>query len=526
MTVDTKDPRTRRSRTAGRRDGRREGRRDSRRDQPLEQLAWGQPRLRQPFVEILSQDEIAAIHQTSLKILQEIGLVFADQEARKIFQKAGALVDSDGRVRLGRDIVDQALKTAPSSFTLTPRDPAKTVTIGADAVTFTTVLGPPNCSDLEGGRRPGTLADFANFVRLGQHFNIIHMIAGSPVEPNDIPVDIRHLESTRTILSLSDKVPYLFAQGRQRLWDGMELVARSLGYDSRAGLCEMPRLYSIINTNSPLQYDDPMAAGVIELARHNQASIISPFSLAGATMPVPLAGAVAMSNAEALAGVCLAQLVRPGAPVVTAAKTVNVDMKTGAPAFATPESNKAVQIGAQLARYLGLPFRAANFNNANAVDAQALYESQGALWAAITSGTNLVMHAAGWMEGGLCASFEKFILDVEILQMMKVWLEPVPVTAESLSIEEIRTVGPGGHFFGTERTLASFEAAFYHPLITQTQNYEAWEEAGAQDATRRAHGLYKKALAEFQPPALDEGHHAAMTRYAEKRIAEGGSPIT
>lgn len=497
-----------------------------RRSQPIDQLPWGQPKLRAPFVEIVSTDEIASIHQASLNILEDVGIVFNDEEAVSVFRAAGALVDDGGTVRIGRELVEHALKTAPKSFEITPRDASKVVQIGGDALTFTTVLGPPNCSDLENGRRPGTLADFANFVRLGQHFNIIHMIAGSPVEPNDIPVEIRHLESTRTMLQLSDKVPYLFAQSRERLWDGMELVARGLGMESREQLTNTPRLYSIINTNSPLQYDGPMASGVIELARHNQVPVISPFSLAGATMPVPIAGAVAMSNAEALAGIVLAQQVRPGAPVVTAAKTVNVDMKTGAPAFATPESNKAVQIGAQLARYNGLPFRAANFNNSNAVDAQCLYEAQGSLWAAVTSGTNLVMHAAGWLEGGLCSSFEKFILDVEILQMMKVWLEPVPVNDDVLSIEEIRSVGPGGHFFGTERTIANFETAFYSPLITNTLNHGAWEEAGAQDATTRAHHLYKRALNEYEQPDMDEGAKEAMNQFAERRITEGGSAIT
>lgn len=497
----------------------------NRRNQPIPQLPWGQPTLRAPFTQIISDDECAAIHQTSLRILEEIGITFQDDEALALFRKAGAIVDDTGCVRIGREIVAAALETVPRQFALTPRDPAKMVTIGGEYLTFTTVLGPPNCSDLDNGRRPGTLADYANFIRLGQYFNVIHMIAGSPVEPNDIEVDVRHLEAVRLMLQLTDKVPYLFSQGRQRLWDGMELVARSLGYEDRDGLKEMPRLYSIINTNSPLQYDNPMASGVIELARHNQAPIIAPFSLAGATMPLAIAGAVAQSNAEALAGIVLTQIVRPGAPVVTAAKTVNVDMKTGAPAFATPESNKAVQIGAQLARMNGIPYRAANFNNANTLDAQAMYEAQGSLWAAVTSGTNLVMHAAGWMEGGLCSSFEKFIVDVEILQMMQVWLDPVPVNDTVLDIEEIRRVGPGGHFFGTENTIAGYEGAFYDPMITNTLNFEAWEEAGSQDAARRANALFKKALADFTPPDMNPDHAAAMSAYADARIAQGGAPI-
>ena len=497
----------------------------NRRHLPIPQLPWGQPRLRAPFTQIISEDEVAAIHQTSLRILEEIGIVFQDEEALGLFSAAGAIVSADGNVRLGRDIVAAALKTVPSEFVLTPRDSAKKVTIGGDYLAFTTVLGPPYCSDLDNGRRSGTLADYANFIRLGQYFNVIHMIAGSPVEPNDIEVNIRHLEAVRLMLQLTDKVPYLFSQGRQRLWDGMELVARSLGYKDREGLKEMPRLYSIINTNSPLQYDNPMASGVIELARYNQVPIIAPFSLAGATMPLAIAGAVAQSNAEAMAGVVLTQLVRPGAPVVTAAKTVNVDMKTGAPAFATPESNKAVQIGAQLARMNGIPYRAANFNNSNSLDAQAMYESQGALWAAVTSGTNLVMHAAGWMEGGLCSSFEKFIIDVEILQMMQVWLDPVPVNDTVLDIEEIRSVGPGGHFFGTDNTIEGYEGAFYNPMITNTLNYGAWVEAGSQDAAQRANTLYKRALEDYEPPEFNPENAEAMSAYADQRIAEGGAPI-
>ena len=200
-------------------------------------------------------------------------------------------------------------------------------------------------------------------------------------------------------------------------------------------------------------------------------------------------------------------------------------MKTGAPAFATPDSNKAVQIGAQLARYNGIPFRAANFNNANTLDGQAMYESQGALWTAITGGTDSIMQAAGWMEGGLCASFEKYILDIEILQMISVWLNDVPVNSETLDIEEIRAVGAGGHFFGTERTIAGYEAAFYKPLITNTLNYEAWEEAGAKDAATRANALWKQALAEYEQPQMNPDHDAAMDAFAERRLAEGGAPI-
>ena len=505
---------------------RRRNRGSSRRDAPIPQLAWGQPHHRHPLIKVVSDDEIAAIHQTSLKILEEIGIVFGDDEALQIFKAGGALVDADsGRVRIGREIVSAAIDSAPPRFHLQARNPDRPLEIGGDAIAYTTVLGPPNCSDIVRGRRPGSLADFADFVRLGETFNIIHMIAGSPVEPNDIPVPVRHLRSAQTMMELSDKVPYVFAHSRQRVRDVLEMLAIVHGLEGREALADAPRIHSILNTNSPLQYDGPMAGGVIELARHNQLAVISPFSLAGATMPLPLAGAVAMSNAEALAGVTLSQLVRPGAPVATAAKTINVDMKTGAPAFGSPEANKALQVGAQLARSLGLPFRAANFNSSNAPDAQALYESQASLWAAVTAGTNLVMHAAGWLEGGLCSSFEKFVLDVEILQIMSAYLAPVPVNAETLSIGEIAEVGPGGHFFGTERTIAGYEQAFYAPLISSTQNYGAWQEAGGKDATQRAHDIYQRALKEYRQPDLAEDRQAALTAFVERRVAEGGAPM-
>lgn len=496
-----------------------------RRDAPIVQRPWGQPVNRFPPVEAVSADELEAIHETALEVLETIGIWFHDDEARAIFRAAGARVDEEShRVRLGRDIVDEALARVTPSFVLTPRNPDRAVRIGDRHLAFTTVLGPPVCTDLERGRRPGTLADFSDLMRLGQHFNAIHMMGGSAVEPGDVAVPVRHLESTRAMLRLTDKVPYVFCHSRRRIHDVLEMIAMARGL-TREELRDTPSTYAIINTNSPLQYDGPMAGGVIEMARHGQPVLLTPFSLAGATMPVALAGAIAMSIAEMLAGLTLAQLVRPGAPFVTGAKTLNVDMKTGAPAFGSAEGNKAVVVGGQLARRYRLPFRASNFSSSNAPDAQAAWESQGTLWGAVSAGASIVMHAAGWMEGGLCASFEKFILDVELLQLMAVYLEPLRVDADSLDIAEIAAVGPGGHFFGTERTIAAYEGAFYNPLVATTQNHGAWLEAGGKDAAQRALGVWKKALAEYQEPAMDPAIAEALDAFVAKRAREGGAPL-
>tara|TARA_B100000676_G_scaffold312549_1_gene387326 strand:+ start:1573 stop:2793 length:1221 start_codon:yes stop_codon:yes gene_type:complete len=381
-------------RSTGRRQHRRRG-------AAMVQRPWGQPRLRGCFIEPLSTDELESIHETSLRILSEIGISFHDEEALGLFRDAGVLIDGETHtVRLGREIVEQALNRAPSSFRIASWNPDRELVIGDGAMANTTVLGPPHCSDLERGRRPGRLDDFSDFVRLGHHFNVIHMMGGSPVEPMDIDVPVRHLESTRAMLRLTDKVPYVFCHSRQRIHDVLDMIAIAKG-TTRERL--ETSTYAIINSNSPLQYDSPMAGGIIELARHNQPVLLTPFSLAGATMPVALAGAIAMSNAEMLAALSLSQLARPGAPFVTAARTLNVDMKTGAPAFGSPEGNKAIHVGGQLARRYGLPFRGSNFTSSNAPDFQAGAESQGTLWSAVTSGANIVMHAAGWLEGGsLC----------------------------------------------------------------------------------------------------------------------------
>ena len=302
------------------------------------------------------------------------------------------------------------------------------------------------------------------------------------------------------------------------------MIALSRG-TTRDGLIGDPSTYSIINTNTPLQYDTPMAVGVIEMARHGQPTLITPFTLAGATTPVTVASAIALCNAEILAGVTLAQLVRKGAPVVYGGAVTSVDMKTGAPAYASPEYLQAAHITGQLARRYKMPFRSSNFCTSNAADAQAMIEAMGASFAALTGGANILMHGVGWLEGGLCSSFEKFILDVEMLQMLSAYLEPVEISTRTLALDEIASVGPGGHFFGTDHTIADYEHAFYRPVVATTLNHGAWKEAGGEDATKRANAIWKQALAEYIEPPMDAGVREALAAFVAKRSEEGGAPI-
>jgi trimethylamine--corrinoid protein Co-methyltransferase len=339
-----------------------------------------------------------------------------------------------------------------------------------------------------------------------------------------VPPNVRHLDVALSAIRLSDKLRFGFALGGVRARDHLEMgrIASGLSWQE---FVEHPRLYTVINANSPLQYDIPMLEGMIEMARARQLLVITPFTLAGAMAPITVPGALVQQNAEALAGIAFAQIVAPGAPVIYGGFTSNVDMKSGAPAFGTPEYAQATLIGAQLARRYDVPFRASNVNASNAPDGQAVYESGMSIWACVLGHTNFVMHGLGWLEGGLCASFEKFILDAEMLQMMAEFLRPPVIDAGSLALEAIRDVGPGGHFFSTAHTLERYEQAFYAPLLSDWRNFETWSEDGGIDATQRANRIWKRILAEYQPPPLDPAIDEELQAYVDRRTAEGGAAM-
>ena len=508
--------------TAGGR-GERRGRRPARVAGDITQLPWKQPRNLLPPVDLVSADQLESIHEAALTILEEIGMDVLLPEARDILQAAGAKVDGL-RVRADRELVLDGGGQGAGANSPCMRATRRTACgSAANWMMFSPVASPPNCSDLERGRRPGNRADFRDFLKLGQTFNILHLTGGYTVEPIDIPPDIRHLEALRDIYTMTDKPTHSYSLGWGRIRDGIEMCRIARGVD-RAQLEREPSLMTIINTSSPLRLDSPMAAGIIEMARAGQIVVLTPFTLAGAMAPVTVAGAVAQQNAEALLGIALTQLVRPGAPVIYGGFTSNVDMKSGAPAFGTPEYMKSVLVGGQLARRYGLPYRTSNTCAANSVDGQAMYESVFSLWAVVMGRGNLVKHAAGWLEGGLCSSFEKLVIDVDTLQMVASFLEPLAVDESTLALDAVREVGPGGHFFGCAHTQERFRTAFYAPLVSDWRNYESWREAGAPDAARHAHRIYKELVASYEPPPIDPGVKEELDAFVDRRVREGGAP--
>jgi trimethylamine--corrinoid protein Co-methyltransferase len=484
--------------------------------------------VRNPFrpLEIVSADAIEEIHRASLRILEEIGVECLGDRALDRFEAAGARVDrSNRRVRIDGAQIEELVALAPSTFTLHARNPAKNVVFGGDHIVFCAVGGPAFVSDIDRGRRAGNIADFLDYVRVIGALDIVHQEGGGPLEPTDLPVETRHLDMYQAFATLLDKTWHCLGFGVRPVDDAIETIclARGVGRDT---LLREPSLMTVINTNSPLRLDGPMGDGLIEMAVHGQPVVATPFTLAGAMSPISLAGALAQQNAEALFLVALAQIVRPGAPMVYGAFTSNVDMRSGSPAFGTPESVKGAIASGQLARRYGLPWRSSNTTASNVVDAQAAYESEMAVWGAVMGGVNLLYQGAGWLEGGLTASFEKLILDAEILQMIAEVLVPFPVDEASLGLSTIAEVGPGGHFFGSAHTLERYETAFYRPMLSDWRNFETWQADGSKTATERANGIWKQLLAEYVPPPLESGVAEALDAFVARRKREIASSGT
>ena len=493
----------------------------------LEQAPFRQLRNPYPPLELLSADQLEAIHGASLTVLEEIGINFLLPEARQILKQAGADVDADrssSRVRFDRQLILDAIKTAPSEFTLHARNPAHDLVFGGNIINISMVSSPPNATDIERGRRTGNYADYCDFLKLAQSLNIVALTSGHPVEPVDIDPPIRHLDASLAMIEFTDKCFRGYALGRQRILDSIEMARISRGI-SHEQLLREPSLITIVNANSPLQYDTPMLWGMIEMGKRHQPVVITPFTLAGAMAPVTIAGALVQQNAEALAGIAFMQLLSPGAPVLYGGFTSNVDMKTGSPAFGTPENAQATLIGGQLARRYGVPYRSSNVNASNAPDAQAVYESQMSIWPAMMGHANFLHHGLGWLEGGLAASFEKVIIDAEMLQAMAEFMQPLAVTEDDLALEAIRDVGPGGHYFGTAHTLARYETAFYRPMLSDWRNYETWAEAGSLSATQRAQQIYRQLIADYQQPTLDPAIKEQLHAFVAQRKAQGGAPM-
>jgi trimethylamine--corrinoid protein Co-methyltransferase len=443
-------------------------------------------------------------------------------EARKLYREAGALVDEDSQmVRIGRDIVEAAIASAPSTIGLRGGTPEHDVRLELGRLVFQPGGSTPHATDRLRGRRPGLGRDYREAVKLTQHFDVLHMFSAL-LEPQDIDLHLRHYFMIEAQLTLSDKTPFVYARGHPQVLDGFEMVREFRGLSDGEFRAE-PWCSTIINTNSPRTIDIPMAQGLIDFARHGQLSIVTPFTLMGAMAPITVAGALLLSHAEALAGITLAQIARPGAPVVYGTFTSNVDMKSGSPAFGTPEQFTASLVAGQLARHIGLPLRNASGSAANTADAQAASETQFALWGNLLAGTTVVAHSAGWLEGGLTLSYGKLVNDVEVLQMVAELCTATPATNADLALDALAEVAPGGHFFAAAHTMERYQTQFYTPLVADWSNFGTWEERGALTATERATGIWQDILAAETPPAADPDRVAALQAFIEKRTAEGGA---
>jgi trimethylamine--corrinoid protein Co-methyltransferase len=471
-----------------------------------------------PPYDFLPAEQIERLHQASLHILENVGLDFLDAEALDIWQRAGAKVDHAAQhVWIERGLLLEAIAQAPPTFTWRARNPARHVTIGGNHLACGPSGGMVYSTNLERGRRPGRMADYEELLKLSQLCNVLHFATWEQVAPQDIPASTRHLHRLAAGFTLTDKAMMEAAHGREISSDCLAMAALVFDDLTSGG----PVIGDVINVNSPLRYDERMLGGLITYARAGQVCFITPFILAGAMSPISMAAALAQQNAEALAGVALTQLVRPGAPVVYGGFTTNVDMKSGSPSFGTPEGAWALLVGAQLARYYKLPYRGSgSLTTAKLPDAQATYETMWTMWPAVQAHTNLLMHAAGWLEGGLSISYEKFIIDAELLAMFYHFLAGFTVDEDTLALEMIAEVGPGGHHFGTAHTQARYRTEFFQSHLADRLNYDTWLESGSPDTMQRAKHIWQSLLKQYEAPPLDPAIKEALWDYVARRERE------
>jgi trimethylamine--corrinoid protein Co-methyltransferase len=477
---------------------------------------------RLPPIEVLGEEGVSAIHAASMRLLRDIGILIVDYpQAAETFRRHGARVEdhADGRlVRIDDGTLLHFVRFAPREFTQLARNPAKNVPIGGRHAIFAPVYGPPFVQDLDRGRRQATIEDFRNFARLAYASEHIHHNGGTLCEPNDIDVKERHLDMLMAHIMLSDKAFMGSVTHRENARDTVSIAEILFGADA---IRRQPAVVSLINASSPLRFDDRMFGALEVYARANQALIITPFLIAGAMSPVSMAATLAQQNAEALFGICYAQMLNPGTPCIYGSFLANIDMKTGAPCFGTPEGNLAIYGGAQMARHYGLPYRSGGTFTASRIpDAQAGYESAATMMATMQGGVNFVLHAAGWLEGGLIAGYEKFVIDLEMCGMMAKYARGVTLDEEEFAWDAYAEVGPGSHFLGSQHTMRHYDTAFYQHAVFTMDNFEKWESDGSEDTFKRANAVWKAMLREYQPPAIEDGRLEALHAFVDQRRAE------
>ncbi|PSM17889.1 trimethylamine methyltransferase family protein [Nitratireductor sp. StC3] len=482
----------------------------------------GGPGAQQAFIhrkirpyEVLDEEGLALIEANADRVLEEIGIEFRDDaEALQLWRDAGAEVKGE-RVHFPKGLCRALLKSAPSVFTQHARNPARSVEIGGDATVFAPVYGPPFVRDLDGKRRYATIEDFRNFVKLAYLAPSIHHSGGTVCEPVDVPVNKRHLDMVLAHMTLSDKPFMGSVTAPERAQDTVEMCKILFGAEF---VEHNTVVINLINANSPMVFDETMLGAAKVYARNNQATIVTPFILAGAMSPVTVAGTLTQVLAEVMAGAAFTQLVRPGAPVLFGTFASSISMQSGAPTFGTPEPALVSYGAAQLARRLGLPFRTGGSLCASKVpDAQAAYESANTLNATLLAGTNFVLHSAGWLEGGLASCYEKFVMDVDQLGMAQKLAAGVDLSENGQAMDAIREVGPGSHYLGCAHTQANFQTAFYRSSIADNNSFEQWQAEGEKTAPQRANGLARRWLEGYEAPALDQGVAEALNAFVAQK---------
>jgi trimethylamine--corrinoid protein Co-methyltransferase len=471
-----------------------------------------------PRYEILSEEAMATLDRGWRRIVSELGIEFLLPEAVEVLRGAGQQVE-DHVVKFDPDWVLEQVAKAPPEFELQARNPERNVRVGGKNMVFTSTYGCPFVREgLE--RRDATYADFQNLVKLSQAFPQIDSPGGTICEPNDRPLDSRHLDMVFALMTLSDKPFMGSVTSGPNAADTIRMVEMAFG---RKSMERKPAVISLINVNSPLRYDDRMLSALLEYAKARQALVITPFLLMGAMSPVSVVATLAQQAAEALVGIALVQTINPGSPVVFGSFLSNTDMQSGSPSFGTPESAVGVLATGQIARHFNLPFRSGGgLTSSQTVDAQAAYEAVMTMWPTMLAGTNFVMHAAGWLESALVTCYEKFVVDVEVLRMMLEVFKPLEVGEEALAYSAHQEVGQGGHFLGAVHTLERFRDCFYRPLLSSTENYERWNRNGGRDAATRASEIWQKTLAEYEKPPIDEGLEQELKAFVDRRRAELG----
>jgi len=471
-----------------------------------------------PRYEILDEAALAELERGWRRIVSELGIEFLHDEALDYLRGAGQ--DVDGQlVKFDPEWILEQVAKAPPEFDLQARNPERTVHIGGRHMVFSAVYGCPFVREgIE--RRDATYADFQNLVKLSQSFPQLDSPGGTICEPNDRPLDSRHLDMVYALLTLSDKPFMGSVTSGPNAVDTIAMAEMVFGKES---LEATPAIISLINVNSPLRYDDRMLAALLEYSKANQATIVTPFLLMGAMSPVSVPATLAQQVGEALAGIALVQTIRPGCPVVFGSFLSNTDMQSGSPSFGTPESAVGLLCTGQIARHYNLPFRSGGaLTSSQVVDTQAGYESMMSLWPTFLAGTNFVMHSAGWLESALVSCYEKFVTDVECLRMLYEVFKPLQVNEETLAYSAHQEVGQGGHFLGAAHTLERFRECFYRPLVSSTENYERWNRNGGNDTAARANAVWKKTLEEYEEPPMDEGLKAELKSFVDRRRTELG----